>query len=261
MTDRRAAAPAVDPEAVAALADAVLLPGFDGTEPPEWVLRRVSRGLGGVCLFSRNIADPDQVRALTAALRRSRPEVIIAVDEEAGDVTRIDSATGSRFPGAAALGRADDVAGTAEIGRQVGTVLAGLGITLNLAPCADVALDPQNPVIGTRAFGADPDLVARHAAAFVTGQQAAGVAACAKHFPGHGDTAADTHLDLAVLDASLEELTATALPPFAATIAAGVVRGDVRPSAGAVGGRVAGHPVPGLADRHPARRSWVSTVW
>jgi len=217
-----AAVPAVDPEAVSALADAVLLPGFDGTEPPEWVLRRVSRGLGGVCLFSRNIADPDQVRTLTATLRRARPEVIIAIDEEAGDVTRIDSATGSRFPGAAALGRADDVAGTAEIGRQVGTVLAGLGITLNLAPCADVALDPQNPVIGTRAFGADPDLVARHAAAFVTGQQAAGVAACAKHFPGHGDTAADTHLDLAVLDASLEELTATALPPFASTIAAGV---------------------------------------
>ena len=207
---------------LSAWADAVLLPCFDGITAPDWVRRRVAAGLGGICLFARNVGPDATLADLTASLHAERDGVIIAIDEEAGDVTRIDAATGSRFPGAAALGRVDDVALTAAIARQVGTVLADVGVTVNFAPCADVAVDPANPVIGSRSFGGDVALVARHTAAWVTGQQAAAVAACAKHFPGHGDTDADTHLTLAVLAGTSEEVWSQALPPFRAAIEAGV---------------------------------------
>ncbi|MET0863559.1 MAG: glycoside hydrolase family 3 N-terminal domain-containing protein, partial [Nakamurella sp.] len=215
--------PAAGPDTeLETLADGVLMPCFDGTSAPEWVLRRVSGGLGGVCLFARNIGTPEQLRALTDSLLARRSDLVIAVDEEAGDVTRLDAATGSRFPGSAALGKADDVELTREIGHQVGVLLRQAGITLNFAPSADVAVDRSNPVVGTRSFGDDPDLVSRHAAAFLTGQQSAGVHACVKHFPGHGDTATDSHLSIAVVATSRDELTRVALPPFRAAIAAGV---------------------------------------
>ena len=217
-------AAAADPPApdVETLAEAVLLPGFGGLSAPQWLLRRVSRSLGGVCLFARNIDTPTQVRALTDSLRAGRADVVVSVDEEAGDVTRLDARTGSVYPGNAALGRIDDLDATSLVAAAVAVRLADLGITLNLAPCADVLTDPVNPVIGTRSFGADPALVARHTAAFVTGHQRAGVAACVKHFPGHGDTAADTHLALAVLDTDEATLSAQALPPFRAAVRAGV---------------------------------------
>ena len=214
--------PDADVEEVSALADGVLMPCFDGVTAPEWLLRRVSGSLGGVCLFSRNIGTSEQVLALTTALRDARADIVIAIDEEAGDVTRLDAATGSRFPGAAALGRADDISLTEEIGYQVGDLLADLGITLNFAPSADVAVDPGNPVIGTRAFGDDPQLVARHTAAFIAGHQATGTHACVKHFPGHGDTAVDTHVSVAVVTADRPGLEAVALPPFRAAIGQGV---------------------------------------
>ena len=204
------------------LAEAILLPGFVGPIAPNWLRRRVSRSLGGVCLFGSNVVDADQVRALTDSLRAERADVVVAVDEETGAVTRLDAITGSRFPGAAALGRVDDVALTEQIGGAVGRLVAQAGITLNFAPCADVVLDPMNPVIGIRSFGSDPQLVARHTAAFVRGHQAIGVAACAKHYPGHGDTDADTHLSVAVIDADLESVRRHALPPFSAAIDAGV---------------------------------------
>jgi beta-N-acetylhexosaminidase len=207
---------------LAALADAVLLPCFDGTSAPDWIRRRVAGSLGGVCLFARNIADPDTVQAMTSSLAAERDSVVIAIDEEAGDVTRLDAAAGSRFPGAAALGRPDDADLTARIAREVGQLLAAVGVSVNFAPCADVAVDPANPVIGTRSFGADPLLVSRHTAAWVAGQQATGVAACAKHFPGHGDTAADTHRTAALLRGDLDTLMAEAIPPFRAAIGAGV---------------------------------------
>ena len=207
-----------DPAEIAALADGVLMPCFDGLSAPEWLLRRVSGSLAGVCLFAGNVVSAQQVRALTDTLTDARADVVIAIDEEAGDVTRMDAATGSRFPGAAALGRADDASLTTEIGAQVGALLSQAGITVNFAPCADVMVDASNPVIGTRSFGADPALVARHTAAFVKGQQAAGVHACAKHFPGHGDTASDTHISVAVVDTDAAGLEAVALPPFRAAI-------------------------------------------
>ncbi|MEU8262128.1 glycoside hydrolase family 3 N-terminal domain-containing protein [Micromonospora sp. NPDC048999] len=207
---------------LAALAAAVLQPGFVGATPPPWVRRWLGEGLGSVVLFARNIVDHDQVAALTATLRAERPDVIVAVDEEAGDVTRIESARGSSRPGNFALGAVDDAGLTEEVARDLGAELAALGITLDYAPDADVNSNPANPVIGVRSFGADPALVARHTAAWVRGLQAGGVAACAKHFPGHGDTHVDSHHDLPRIDGDRARLDAVELAPFRAAVAAGV---------------------------------------
>ena len=180
------------------LAAACLHPGFDGLEPPDELLRWIERGLGGVVLFSANIRDAEQVTALTARLR-ARPAVPDrSTDEEGGDVTRLEAATGSSYPGNLALGVVDDVELTRAVAAAMGGELAAVGVNLNFAPVADVNTNPHNPVIGVRSFGADPALVGRHVAAFVEGMQGAGVAACAKHFPGHGDTSADSHLELPV---------------------------------------------------------------
>lgn len=205
------------------LADAVLQPGFVGTTPPDWVRRRLSAGLGGVALFARNIESPGQVAALTAALRAENPDVIVAVDEEGGDVTRLESRQGSSRPGNLALGAANDTGLTEAVAGSIGADLAAVGVTLDYAPDVDVNSNPNNPVIGVRSFGADPELVGRHTAAFVTGLQAAGVAACAKHFPGHGDTAVDSHHELPTVASSAEQIARLALPPFREAVRAGVV--------------------------------------
>ncbi|MFC3501814.1 glycoside hydrolase family 3 protein [Micromonospora krabiensis] len=207
---------------LAALATAVLQPGFVGTTPPPWVCRWLGEGLGSVVLFARNVVDPEQVAGLTATLRAERPDVIVAIDEEAGDVTRIESRRGSSRPGNFALGAVDDPALTEAVARDLGADLAALGVTLDYAPDADVNSNPANPVIGVRAFGADPALVARHTAAWVRGLQSGGVAACAKHFPGHGDTRVDSHHDLPVIGGDRDRLDAVELAPFRAAVAAGV---------------------------------------
>ncbi|MEV0588213.1 glycoside hydrolase family 3 N-terminal domain-containing protein [Nonomuraea sp. NPDC050310] len=200
------------------LADSVLLPGFQGTTPPDWLRRRLGEGLAGVVLFSRNIAGFTQVAELTAAMRAENPAVLVGVDEESGDVTRLEVATGSSRPGPYALGVVDDVALTEAVACGLGRDLAAVGIGVDFAPSADVNSNPDNPVIGLRAFGADPTLVSRHTTAFVRGLQAMGVAACAKHFPGHGDTSVDSHHGVPVVGPGYEE----ALIPFRAAIAAGV---------------------------------------
>jgi beta-N-acetylhexosaminidase len=182
----------------------------------------VREGLGGFALFGYNIADAEQVSMLTSTLRLARPDVIIATDEEGGDVTRLCYAQGSPYPGNAALGVVDDVELTHGIYRAIGAELASVGITLDMAPAVDVNSADDNPAIGTRSFGANPIRVAAHAAAAVTGLKLAGVAACAKHFPGHGATEMDSHLGLPVVEASEETLWARELPPFQAAIAAGV---------------------------------------
>ena len=204
------------------LADAVLIPPFPGGREPDWLRAALADGLAGVTVYGMNIEDDRQLAALTARLRAATPEPVIAIDEEGGDVTRISHQGGSDYPGNAALGVIDDVGLTRSVYAALGADLAALGINLNLAPAVDVNTAAGNPVIGTRSFGADPDLVARHAAAAVTGMQSAGVAACAKHFPGHGSTTEDSHLVLATVDAPLSVLRARDLPPFEAAIAAGV---------------------------------------
>src|ERR671935_2494636 len=196
------------------LAAACLLPGFAGLTPPDWLREWIERGLGGVVLFSRNVSSPEQVAALTGELRG----LLVVIDEEGGDVTRLEHERGSSYPGNFALGVVDDVALTEQVGAAIGADLAAVGVNLNFAPVADVNTNPRNPVIGIRSFGSEPELVARHVGAFVTGMQGAGVAACAKHFPGHGDTEVDSHLDLPTVRGDL----AAALRPFRAAIEAGV---------------------------------------
>jgi beta-N-acetylhexosaminidase len=211
--------PSIDP-AVAALADAVLIPPFPGTTPPLWLLRALERGLAGVTFFGANVTG--DTPALTAALRAAAPvEPVIAIDEEGGDVTRVAYASGSPYPGNAALGAVDDVSLTRAVYAAIGADLSRLGINTNLAPDADVLDLCGSAVVGTRSFGSDPALVARHVAAAVTGLQSSGVAACAKHFPGHGSAGDDSHLSLATVPGTLSEIRARDLPPFVAAIAAG----------------------------------------
>ena len=203
---------------LAGLASRCILPGFEGPVAPDWVRRRLAEGLGGVVLYAWNVESPEQLRGLTAELRSEREDVIVAIDEEGGDVTRLEAPTGSSYPGNAALGIVDDVELSERIAASLGAELAAVGVNLDLAPVADVNTNPQNPVIGIRSFGSDADLVGRHVGAFVRGLQNAGVAACAKHFPGHGDTSVDSHLALPVVDT----LDPEALAPFRAAIEAGV---------------------------------------
>jgi beta-N-acetylhexosaminidase len=206
-------------EATSALrraARGTLLSSFAGPSLPGWVVRQADEGLGGVCLYGSNRRA--EVAAVAADLHAARPSLVVALDEEGGDVTRIEATTGSSLPGNAALGAVDDPALTSAVAAALGARLRGLGIDLDLAPCADVNSDPANPVIGVRSFGADPALVARQTAAFVTGLQSAGVAACAKHFPGHGAARVDSHLALPAVEVGEGELA-----PFRSAIAAGVV--------------------------------------
>ncbi|GAA0923357.1 glycoside hydrolase family 3 protein [Nonomuraea longicatena] len=200
------------------LALAVLQPGFEGTTAPDWLRRALGDGLGGAVLFARNLPSD----TLVPQLRAENPDVIVAVDEEGGVVTRLEAHTGSSFPGNRALGVVDDVDLTERVAHQIGRLLAAADVTLDYAPSVDVNANPENPVIGVRSFGPTPDLVARHSAAYVRGLQAAGVAACAKHFPGHGDTITDSHLALPTVHADVDTLRARDLPPFRAAIAAGV---------------------------------------
>jgi len=204
------------------MADAILIPPFPGKHAPRWVLAALERGLAGVTIFGPNIAGPEQLAGLTAQLRSAGGLPLVAIDEEGGDVTRIAHLTGSPYPGNAALGAVDDVHLTVAVHQALGQDLAALGINVNLAPSVDVNTAADNPVIGIRSFGSDPDLVARHAAAAVRGLQAAGIAACAKHFPGHGSTSADSHHGIVTVQASLDLLRRRDLPPFTAAIAAGV---------------------------------------
>ncbi|GAA3705211.1 glycoside hydrolase family 3 protein [Nonomuraea antimicrobica] len=202
------------------LAAGTLLVAFQGLRPPEWVLRELEQGLGGVTLFGFNVSDPGQVLDLTTALRGAG-EPVISLDEEGGDVTRLAYHVGSPYPGNAALGAVDDVELTRRVYRAIGSELVASGINLDMAPSADVNSEADNPVIGTRSFGAEAELVARHTAAAVEGLQSVRVAACVKHFPGHGATRIDSHVAVPVVDVGLDVLRERELAPFEAAIGAG----------------------------------------
>ena len=199
------------------LASACLFPSFPGVEPPDWIRRFLAEGGGGVVLFAYNVPSKEGLSALSRALRAERDDVLLAIDEEGGDVTRLEWRTGSSYPGGAALGVLDEPETTEAVAASIASELAAAGVNWNLAPVADVNV-PENPVIGSRAFGTDPELVARHVAAYVRGTQSRRVAACAKHFPGHGATTQDSHLELPTVYGEVED----GLEPFRAAIAAGV---------------------------------------
>lgn len=202
--------------------------GFHSLVPDEQIRTLVQQyHVGGVVYFRRNIASVEQLAELSRSLQslpRSKPELplFISIDQEGGMVARLDHEGMSRIPGNMALGAANDPALTEEVARLAAKEMLQLGINFNFAPCVDVNNNPANPVIGVRSFGERPDQVAVHGAAAVRGYQAEGVIATAKHFPGHGDTAVDSHRGLASVPHGKERLYQVELVPFREAIAEGV---------------------------------------
>ncbi|HEX9187327.1 MAG TPA: beta-N-acetylhexosaminidase [Vicinamibacteria bacterium] len=198
--------------------------GFHGTSPSAEVLELVRRGAYGVILFGRNLQSAEQVAELSAALKRAagRP-LLVSVDQEGGRVARLRAPQGfTEVPPMRAVGAAGDEALAREVGALLGRELRAAGIDQDYAPVVDVDTNPRNPVIGDRSLSRDPRAVARLGAALMAGIQSQGVAACAKHFPGHGDTLQDSHRDLPRLPHPLERLEAVELVPFRALAHAGV---------------------------------------
>lgn len=202
----------------------LLCVGFAGKTPSPEVLELIDRGVGGVILFARNVESAPQVAELVAALKRAagRP-LLVSIDQEGGRVARLRAPHGfTELPPMRALGQAGDEALAFDVGLLLGRELRGVGIDQDYAPVVDVDTNPRNPVIGDRALSRDPDVVGQLGAALARGLQRAGVAACAKHFPGHGDTSQDSHVDLPRLPHALPRLLEVELAPFAALARAGV---------------------------------------
>ncbi|WP_097184271.1 glycoside hydrolase family 3 protein [Blastococcus haudaquaticus] len=210
------------------LVNSCLMPGFAGPVVPGWVEDALGHGLAGVCLYGDNLTGgragsaAEQVTDLGARIRAVRSDALVALDEEGGDVTRLEYLTGSSYPGNLALGVVDDEATTTAVAAAIGADLRRAGVTVDFAPSVDVNSDSRNPVIGVRSFGPDPGAVARHGVAYLRGLQSAGVAATAKHFPGHGATTVDSHLGLPTIDADEATFRRRELPPFTAAVRAGV---------------------------------------
>ena len=202
------------------LANGVLWPGFFGTEAPAWLTSELRDGLAGVVYFGQNVGEG--LSALSAEILAANPDALIGVDEEGGSVTRLESATGSTLPGAAQLGALDDLVATERTGAELARRVRAVGANVVLGPVADVNTDPRNPVIGVRAFGSEESLVTRHVIAAVDGIQDGAVAACIKHFPGHGDTHLDSHHALPEIALDIDEYERVHLAPFRAAVEAGV---------------------------------------
>ena len=202
--------------------------GFDGlavSADAKALIREL--GVGHVILFARNVAGPEQladlVRELQSVARDSGHDtpLLVAVDQEGGRVARLKEPW-TVWPPLRAVGRSGSEDHARRMGEALAAELKACGIRLDFAPVVDVDTNPRNPVIGDRSFGDDPGLVGRLGVAMIRGLQDGGVAATAKHFPGHGDTEVDSHLDLPVTDHSRSRLEEVELPPFRAAIEAGV---------------------------------------
>jgi len=206
----------------------MMMLGFEGELPTaEFRLFIREYRIGGVVLFERNCRSPEQLWSLCAGLqdhaRSFEPHLplFVAVDQEGGRVLRLGPPF-TRFPSARRLGRAGDETLVAATARAMAREMLAVGINMNLAPVLDVDSNPENPVIADRAFHAIPAVVARMGVAFVRALQEEGVVATGKHFPGHGDTAFDSHLDLGAVEKTAEQLEAVELVPFRAAIGAGL---------------------------------------
>ena len=202
----------------------LLIAGFNGLQvSPE--LRSLVRefGLGGVILFARNVEDPEQVAELAYESARLAPDLPlwVSIDQEGGRVARLRRPF-TEWPPMATLGRSGDVALAERFARALAAELKAVGVTLDYAPVLDIHTNPKNPVIGDRALAESAKTVAELGSAIVRTLQGEGIAACGKHFPGHGDTSADSHHELPLVDHPPERLRNTELVPFKAAIEAEV---------------------------------------
>ncbi len=210
----------------------VLAVGFHQTAPSQDIIELIQTyHIGNIILFQRNIQNIQQVSELTRRLQMIAKEaghrypLLIMIDQENGMVRRFGQHT-TIFPGNMALGAIGSEQVAYDIALATGRELQSVGINMNLAPVMDVNNNPANPVIGVRSFGEDPQQVARLGVAMVRGYKAAGMITCLKHFPGHGDTAVDSHLALPVIPYDMQRLEAIELVPFKSAIEAGVDRAD-----------------------------------
>jgi beta-N-acetylhexosaminidase len=211
------------------LAGGMFILGFDGTAVDAGLRETVRRWRpAGFILFRRNIGTPLQLARLCADLHGLYPSddpPLISVDQEGGRVARL-RAPFTELPSARVLGalyaRTGSLALAARAAAVTAAELTAVGINFNYAPVLDVDSNPANPIIGDRAYGGTPELVSAVARAVIDGYQRHGLMACGKHFPGHGDTATDSHLDLPVVPRDRESLEDIELPPFRDAVAAGV---------------------------------------
>jgi len=200
------------------LAMRLLMVGFDGTTLPNYIGQWIDQGLGGIILFRRNIESLEQLIELNGSILGRNQPLMLGVDEEGGRVRRLRDIT-SDLPPMAELGATQDPKIAYQCGALLGRELASLGFSINFAPILDIHTNPDNPVIGDRAFATTPEAVIRMALPFAKGLQDMGVAACGKHFPGHGDTDTDSHLALPILDHNEHRLASIELAPFRAAAA------------------------------------------
>jgi len=196
--------------------------GFHGTQMTDDLMWLIDRGVSTIILFKRNVESPEQLAKLCGEIKRraGRP-IAIAIDQEGGRVMRLRGKF-TDMPSMRYVRRPNDTDLARHVGMVLGKELRAVNIDINFAPVMDIDTNPSNPVIGDRSFGRSAQLVTRLGTAVIEGLQSAGVAACAKHFPGHGDTNADSHYTLPILDHPIERLEKVELVPFAAAIAAGV---------------------------------------
>jgi len=203
-------------------AAAMICAGFSGTAIGDEVRSLIERGVRSFILMGRNCESPAQVKAMCAELRSAAGQPLLTcIDQEGGRVQRLREPF-PRTPSMREPERISSRADVAQAGFALGLALRALGINMNFAPVLDVDSNPANPVIGDRSFSSDPRTVAELGSAMIHGLQSAGVAACGKHFPGHGDTSLDSHRDLPSLPHGMERMSAVELPPFREAIRAGV---------------------------------------
>ena len=204
-----------------------LVTGFKGPEVTEELIQNVrEHKIGNFILFEYNVVDKVQLKKLCGdltvlALKETGYLPFITIDQEGGVVSRLKE-DATIFPSAMAVAATGDAENARIAGRITGEELRAMGVNFNLAPVMDVNSNSNNPVIGVRSYGDDPTQVARFGIAMAKGLEEGGVLSSLKHFPGHGDTAVDSHLGLPRVEKNLEELLACELAPFQAAIDAGV---------------------------------------
>jgi len=196
--------------------------GFYGKTPTPDLAKLIARGVGGVIFFARNVGTPEEVVEATSSIKRlANRKLFIALDQEGGQVSRLKQGF-TEVPPMRAVGAAGSAELAREVGALVGREVRAVGFDMNYAPVLDIDTNPNNPIIAARSFGRTPEIVSELGVALAAGLESVGVAACGKHFPGHGDTSQDSHLELPRLPHSIERLEQVELLPFAAAAKAGI---------------------------------------